>query len=142
MESRGLSRSFGRVRSENSGAGHGQDEGRVAQNPAIVRNRLKIDAAITNAKAFPAIQRKFGSSDAYVWSFVARELIVHRWKRMTDVPAAYSVSDTLSKGLKRRGFCFVGSTIVYAYMQAVGLVNDHVTTGFPCDNQFSEGTFP
>lgn len=102
----------------------------LLQNPAIVRNRLKIDAAVTNAKAFLAVQREFGSFDAYVWSFVAGEPIVNRWKRMTDVPATNPASDTLSKDLKRRGFRFVGSTIVYAYMQAVGLVNDHTEECF------------
>ena len=102
----------------------------LLQNPAIVRNRLKIDAAIANAKAFLAIQQEFESFDAYVWSFVAGEPIVHCWKRMKDVPATNPISDTLSKDLKRRGFRFVGSTIVYAYMQAVGLVNDHTTDCF------------
>jgi len=102
----------------------------LLQNPAIVRNRLKIDAAIANAKAFLAVQREFESFDAYVWSFVAGEPIVHRWKRMTDVPATNPISDTLSKDLKRRGFRFVGSTIVYAYMQAVGLVDDHTDECF------------
>jgi DNA-3-methyladenine glycosylase I len=102
----------------------------LLQNPAIVRNRLKIDAAIANAKAFLAIQQEFESFDAYVWSFVAGEPIVYRWKRMKDVPATNPISDTLSKDLKRRGFRFVGSTIVYAYMQAVGLVNDHTTDCF------------
>lgn len=102
----------------------------LLKNPAIVRNRLKIDAAIANAKAFLAIQQEFESFDAYVWSFVAGEPIVHRWKRMTDVPATNPISDALSKDLKRRGFRFVGSTIIYAYMQAVGLVNDHTTDCF------------
>jgi DNA-3-methyladenine glycosylase I len=107
----------------------------LLQNPAIVRNRLKIDAAITNAKAFLAIQREFESFDAYVWSFVGGEPIVHRWKRMTDVPATNLVSDTLSKDLKRRGFRFVGSTIVYAYLQAVGLINDHTADCFRSSRQ-------
>ena len=102
----------------------------LLKNPAIVRNRLKIDAAIANAKAFLAIQQEFESFDAYVWSFVAGEPIVHRWKRMKDVPATNPISDALSKDLKLRGFRFVGSTIVYAYMQAVGLVNDHTTDCF------------
>lgn len=107
----------------------------LLKNPAIVRNRLKIDAAIANAKAFLAIQREFGSFDAYVWSFVAGEPMVHRWKRITDVPATNLISDTLSKDLKRRGFRFVGSTIIYAYMQAVGLVNDHTTDCFRSSRQ-------
>jgi DNA-3-methyladenine glycosylase I len=102
----------------------------LLQNHAIVRNRLKIDAAIANAKAFLAVQREFESFDAYVWSFVGGEPIVHRWKRMEDVPATNPISDTLSKDLKRRGFRFVGSTIVYAYLQAVGLINDHTEDCF------------
>jgi DNA-3-methyladenine glycosylase I len=107
----------------------------LLQNPAIVRNRLKIDAAVANAKAFLAIQREFESFDAYVWSFVAGEPIVHRWKQMKDVPATNPISDTLSKDLKRRGFRFVGSTIVYAYMQAVGLINDHTADCFRSSHQ-------
>jgi DNA-3-methyladenine glycosylase I len=92
----------------------------------IIRNRLKIDSAVTNAQAFLAVQKEFGSFDAYVWSFVGGEPIVNRWKRMKDVPATNPVSDTLSKDLKKRGFRFVGSTIIYAYMQAIGMVNDHL----------------
>jgi DNA-3-methyladenine glycosylase I len=107
----------------------------LLQNPAIVRNRLKIDAAVANAKAFLAIQREFESFDTYVWSFVAGEPIVHRWKQMKDVPATNPISDTLSKDLKRRGFRFVGSTIVYAYMQAVGLINDHTADCFRSSHQ-------
>ncbi len=94
-------------------------------NPGIIRNRLKVASAVTNAKAFLAVQEEFGSFDAYVWSFVAGEPIVNRWKRMSDVPATNVVSDTLPKDLKKRGFRFVGSTIMYAYMQAAGLVDDH-----------------
>ncbi len=97
----------------------------LLKNPGIIRNRLKIDSAVTNAQAFLAVQEEFGSFDAYVWSFVGGEPIVNRWTRMAEVPATNAVSDTLSKDLKKRGFCFVGSTIVYAYLQAAGLVNDH-----------------
>jgi DNA-3-methyladenine glycosylase I len=107
----------------------------LLKNPAIVRNRLKIDAAIANAKAFLAVQREFETFDAYVWSFVGGEPIVHCWKRMEDVPATSLISDTLSKDLKRRGFRFVGSTIVYAYMQAVGLINDHTADCFRSSRQ-------
>jgi DNA-3-methyladenine glycosylase I len=107
----------------------------LLKNPAIVRNRLKIDAAIANAKAFLAVQREFESFDAYVWSFVGGAPIVHCWKRMEDVPATSLISDTLSKDLKRRGFRFVGSTIVYAYMQAVGLINDHTADCFRSSRQ-------
>lgn len=98
----------------------------LLKNPGIIRNRLKIDAAVTNARAFLAVQKEFGSFDAYVWSFVGGEPIVNCWTRMQDVPATNAVSDTLSKDLKKRGFRFVGSTIIYAYMQAVGMVNDHL----------------
>lgn len=97
----------------------------LMKNPDIIRNRLKIDSAVTNAQAFLTVQKEFGSFDAYVWSFVGGEPIVNRWKRMKDVPATNVVSDTLSKDLKKRGFRFVGSTIIYAYMQAIGMVNDH-----------------
>jgi DNA-3-methyladenine glycosylase I len=99
-------------------------------NPGIIRNRLKVDSAVTNAQAFLEVQKEFGSFDAYVWSFVGGEPIVNRWKRMSDVPATNVVSDTLSKDLKTRGFRFVGSTIIYAYLQAAGLVDDHTADCF------------
>jgi len=102
----------------------------LLKNPEIIRNRLKIDSAVTNAQAFLAIQQEFGSFDAYVWSFVGGEPIVNRWKRMSEIPATSPVSETLSKDLKKRGFRFVGSTIIYAYLQACGLVNDHTTDCF------------
>jgi len=102
----------------------------LLKNPGIIRNRLKIDAAVTNAQAFLAVQKEFGSFDAYVWSFVGGEPIVNRWKQMKNIPATSPVSDTLSKDLKKRGFRFVGSTIIYAYLQACGLVNDHTTDCF------------
>jgi DNA-3-methyladenine glycosylase I len=92
----------------------------------IVRNRLKVDSAIGNAKAYLAVQREFGSFDAYLWSFVGRRPIVNAWKTMKEVPAKSAESDALSKDLHKRGFRFAGSTICYAYMQAVGLVNDHL----------------
>lgn len=103
----------------------------LLRNPGIIRNRLKIEAAVTNAQAFLAVQKEFGSFDAYVWSFVGGEPIVNQWKTMQEVPATSAVSDALSKDLKKRGFRFVGSTIVYAYMQAIGMVNDH-TKGCFC----------
>lgn len=98
----------------------------LLKNPGIIRNRLKIDSAVTNAQAFLAVQKEFGSFDAYVWSFVGGKPKVNRWRTMKQVPATSPESDALSKDLKKRGFRFVGSTIVYAYMQAVGLVNDHL----------------
>jgi DNA-3-methyladenine glycosylase I len=99
-------------------------------NPGIIRNRLKIDSAVTNAQAFLSVQEEFGSFDRYVWQFVGGKPIVNRWAKMAQVPATSAVSDALSKGLKKRGFRFVGSTIIYAYMQAAGLVNDHMTDCF------------
>ena len=102
----------------------------LMKNPDVIRNRLKIESAVTNAQAFLAVQKEFGSFDAYVWSFVGGEPIVNRWKRMKDVPATNVVSDTLSKDLKKRGFRFVGSTIIYAYMQAIGMVNDNLVACF------------
>jgi DNA-3-methyladenine glycosylase I len=97
----------------------------LLKNPGIIRNRLKIDSAVTNAQAFLAVQEEFGSFDRYVWQFVGATPIVNRWGKMAQVPATSAVSDALSKDLKKRGFRFVGSTIIYAYMQAIGLVNDH-----------------
>jgi DNA-3-methyladenine glycosylase I len=102
----------------------------LLKNPGIIRNRLKIDAAVTNAQAFLAVQKEFGSFDRYVWRFVDGKPKVNRWTRRSQVPATSSQSDALSKDLKKRGFRFVGSTIIYAYMQAAGLVNDHTTDCF------------
>jgi DNA-3-methyladenine glycosylase I len=99
-------------------------------DPGIVRNRLKINAAIQNAKAFLAIQKEFGSFDAYLWRFVGGKPIRNRWKSFKQVPARTTESDALSKDLRKRGFNFVGSTICYAMMQAVGMVNDHTTDCF------------
>lgn len=95
-------------------------------NEGIVRNRLKIDAAIGNAKAFLLVQKEFGSFDAYIWQFVEGKQLQNRRKSLKDVPPMTPESDAMSKDLKRRGFRFVGSTICYAFMQAVGMVNDHV----------------
>jgi DNA-3-methyladenine glycosylase I len=92
----------------------------------IVRNRLKIDAAIGNARAFLEVRREFGTFDAYLWSFVDGTPTVNQWKTMADVPARTTESDALSRDLRERGFKFVGSTICYAFMQAVGVVNDHL----------------
>jgi DNA-3-methyladenine glycosylase I len=102
----------------------------LLKNHGIIRNRLKIDSAVTNARAFLAVQEEFGSFDRYVWQFVGGKPKVNRWARMSQVPATSPVSDALSKDLKKHGFRFVGSTIVYAYMQAAGLVNDHTTDCF------------
>ena len=108
-------------------------EARVAKlllDPGLVRNRLKIQSTVTNARAFLAIQKEFGSFDAYVWQFVGNRPIHRKRKTRADVPARTEESDLLSKDLQKRGFRFVGSTIIYAYMQAVGLVNDHTTDCF------------
>jgi len=102
----------------------------LLENPGIIRNRLKIDSAVTNAQAFLAVQEEVGSFDRYVWQFVGGKPKVNRWTRMSQVPATTPESDALSKDLKKRGFRFVGSTIVYAYMQATRLVNDHTTDCF------------
>jgi len=99
-------------------------------NPGIVRNRLKVESTITNARAFLAVQQEFGSFDAYQWRFVDGRPIRNAWKNIGEVPASTSVSDTLSRDLKQRGFRFVGSTICYAHMQAVGMVNDHTVDCF------------
>ncbi|MBP6789192.1 MAG: DNA-3-methyladenine glycosylase I [Candidatus Promineofilum sp.] len=111
----------------------GFDEARVADllaDPGIVRNRLKINAAVGNARAFLAVQREFGSFDAYVWGFVGGQPLVNTPATLAEVPAETAESRALSADLKRRGFRFVGPTIMYAYMQAVGLVNDHLVTCF------------
>jgi DNA-3-methyladenine glycosylase I len=99
----------------------------LLKNPGIIRNRLKIDSAVTNAQAFLAVQEEFGSFDRYVWQFVGGKPKVNRWLRMSQVPATSPESESLSKDLEKLGFRFVGSTIIYAYMQAAGLVNDHTT---------------
>jgi DNA-3-methyladenine glycosylase I len=95
-------------------------------NPGIVRNRLKVQATIGNAQAFLAIQAEFGSFAAYIWQFVGHQPVQNTWTTLRDVPASTAQSDAMSKDLKKRGFKFVGSTICYAYMQATGMVNDHL----------------
>jgi DNA-3-methyladenine glycosylase I len=100
----------------------------LVANPGIVRNRLKIDAAVTNARAFLRVQEEFGSFDAYVWQFVGGAPKVNRPKAMRDLPARTAESDAMSRDLQKRGFKFAGSTICYAFMQAVGMVNDHLVT--------------
>lgn len=99
-------------------------------NPGIVRNRLKIESAVSNAKAFLATQREFETFDRYIWSFVQGASIQNSWKTPGEIPARTTQSDEMSKDLKRRGFSFVGSTICYAFMQAAGMVNDHTTDCF------------
>lgn len=99
-------------------------------DPGIVRNRLKINSAIRNARAFLDIQKEFGSFDAYIWGFVGGKTIHNTWKTLKELPPTSTESDAMSKNLKKRGFNFVGSTICYAYMQASGMVNDHVIDCF------------
>jgi DNA-3-methyladenine glycosylase I len=103
---------------------------KLLQNSGIVRNRLKVESTVTNAKAFLAVQREFGSFDAYVWGFVRGAPIVNRRHTVRDLPARTPESDMLSRDLSKRGFRFVGSTICYAFMQAVGIVDDHVVDCF------------
>jgi DNA-3-methyladenine glycosylase I len=109
------------------------DERRVAallQNPGIVRNRLKVAAAVKNAKACLSVQKEFGSFDAYIWRFVNGKPLQNCWRRMEDVPARTAESDAMSEDLIQRGFTFAGSTICYAFMQATGMVNDHLVGCF------------
>jgi DNA-3-methyladenine glycosylase I len=105
----------------------------LVQDASIIRNRLKIKSAITNAQNFIKVRQEFGSFDSYIWSFVEGKPIVNQWKTMADVPATTPLSDKISKDLKKRGFKFVGSTIMYAHMQAIGMINDHTVDCFRYD---------
>jgi len=102
----------------------------LLQNPGIVRNRLKVQAAVANAQKFLAVQEEFGSFDAFIWRFVEDMPRQNSWRSLAEIPAHSAESDTMSKELARRGFKFVGPTICYAYMQATGMVNDHTTDCF------------
>ncbi len=102
----------------------------LLKDPGIVRNKLKIESAVSNAKAFLQLQDRFGSFDQYVWQFVGGKPIQNQWRTLRDIPASTPQSEHLSKDLKKHGFRFVGSTICYAFMQAVGMVNDHTTKCF------------
>jgi DNA-3-methyladenine glycosylase I len=109
------------------------DERKVAEllaNPGIVRNRLKIRASIDNARLFLAVKQEFGSFDAYIWEFVGGMSIKSAWKSLSEIPAQSRESEAISKDLARRGFRFVGPTIIYAFMQAIGMVNDHTVDCF------------
>jgi len=101
------------------------DVARLLKDAGIVRNRLKIESAIGNAQAYLAVQKEFGSFDAYIWFFVGGKPLINRWRTRAHVPDRTEISDRMSKDLKKRGFRFVGSTICYAFMQATGMVNDH-----------------
>src|SRR5205085_5858181 len=107
-----------------------QKVAKLLENPAIVRNRMKIGSAIENAKAYCAIQREIGSFDAFVWQFVGGKPKVNAWQSIKEIPARTTESDAMSKELIRRGFRFAGSTICYAFMQAAGMVNDHLVGCF------------
>ena len=102
----------------------------ILLDPGIVRNKLKVNSAVNNAKAFIRVQEEFGSFDKYIWEFVDGKPIVNHWTEMSQIPATSEISDKLSKDLIKRGFKFVGSTIIYAHMQAIGMVNDHTTDCF------------
>lgn len=102
----------------------------LTTDPGIIRNKLKIRSAVNNARCFLKVQEEFGSFDKYIWRFVNNRSQINSWKNMSEVPATTKESDALSKDLKRRGFKFVGSTIIYAHMQACGLVNDHTVECF------------
>jgi DNA-3-methyladenine glycosylase I len=99
---------------------------KLLQDPGIVRNRLKVAAAVNNARRFLEVQKEFGSFDTYIWGFVGGKPKINKWKTLKEVPATTAESDALSKALIKRGFKFVGSTVIYAHMQACGLVNDHL----------------
>ena len=106
------------------------DVARLLVNAEIIRNKLKIMATITNARAFRQVQEQFGSFDHYIWQFVNGKPIQNAWEKMTDIPASTPESEAMSQDLQKRGFKFVGKTICYAFMQAVGMVNDHLTDCF------------
>ena len=105
----------------------------------IVRNRRKIEASINNAKRFLEVKKEFGSFDHYLWRFVNHHPVVNRWKTLSEVPSRTALSDEISRDLKKRGFTFVGSTIIYAYLQAVGVVNDHIVSCFRYQEIISAG---
>lgn len=107
-----------------------KDVQRLLEDDGIIRNRLKIESAIANAKLFLELQKEFGSFDAYIWRFVGNRPLQHRFRRLSEIPATSVESDAMSRDLKKRGFKFVGSTICYAFMQAAGMVNDHLIDCF------------
>jgi DNA-3-methyladenine glycosylase I len=108
----------------------GADVSRLLANPEIIRNRLKVNAIVTNARAFLQVREEFGSFDRYIWQFVNGRPVQNSWKKMAEIPSCSPGSEAMSKDLKKRGFKFVGPTICYAFMQAVGMVNDHAVGCF------------
>jgi DNA-3-methyladenine glycosylase I len=123
-------RAFDRFDARKIAAYRAADVRRLLADPGIVRNRLKIESTIGNARAFLEVKHEFGSFDRYIWSFVDGKPVQGTWKSLRELPARTTVSDTMSKDLKKRGFRFVGSTICYAFMQATGMVNDHTVECF------------
>jgi DNA-3-methyladenine glycosylase I len=107
-----------------------RDVARLLGDPGIVRNKTKIESSINNARRFLQVQREFGSFDAYLWAWVGGRPLVNRWRSLSHIPAKTELSDALSKDMKSRGFSFVGSTILYSHLQAVGVVNDHLVSCF------------
>lgn len=111
---------------------------KLLDNPDIVRNKLKVNATVVNAKCVLEIQQEYGSFDAYIWSFVKGQPIQNRWMSASEVPTCTDISDKMSKNLKKKGFKFIGSTTCYAYMQAIGMVNDHVVSCFRHSEVFKQ----
>ena len=98
----------------------------LLQNQGIIRNRLKINSTVTNARAFMKVQEEFGSFAKYIWNFTDNKRIINKWKELSEVPATSELSDKISKDLKKRGFKFIGSTIIYSFLQAIGIIDDHL----------------
>ena len=111
---------------------------KLVQNPEIIRHRLKINSVIQNAKAFREIQNEYGSFDKFIWSYVDNKPVIGHWKKIQNIPTTTPLSDKISKDLKKRGFKFVGSTIIYSFMQAIGMVNDHTTDCFVYKTQLEK----
>lgn len=102
----------------------------LLKNPGIIRNRLKVESTVNNARCIQQIQKQYGSFDEYIWQFVDHKPIINKWQQLKEIPATTEKSDNMSKTLKKQGFRFIGSTICYAFMQATGMVNDHITSCF------------
>ena len=110
----------------------------LLSNSGIIRNRRKIEASINNAKCFLSVQKEFVSFDNYLWSFVNNRPVINRWKVLSEIPATTPLSNQISKDLIKRGFCFIGSTIIYSHLQAIGIVNDHLVTCFRYKELYSQ----
>lgn len=126
----GYRRAFANFNAEKVARFSKKDINKLLQNEEIIRNRLKVEAAVTNARAFLDVQEELGSFDKYSWQFVDGKRVVNKWRKIKEIPPTSRHSDLFSKDLKKRGFKFVGSTIIYAHMQAVGMVNDHLASCF------------